>query len=46
MHSAFCRRDIAQQLDQKAYLRRSTYDRLSAAQHYLLDVTEADVKYP
>ncbi|MEQ7125662.1 phytanoyl-CoA dioxygenase family protein [Actinopolymorpha sp. B11F2] len=46
MHSAFCRRDIPQQLDQKAYLRRSTFDRLNSAQHYLLDVTEVDIKYP
>lgn len=46
MHSAFCRRGIPQQLDQKAYLRRSTFERLNPAQHYLLDVTEADIKYP
>jgi ectoine hydroxylase-related dioxygenase (phytanoyl-CoA dioxygenase family) len=46
MHSAWCRRTMEQQLDQKAYLRRSTYDRLNSAQHYLLDVTEADIQYP
>jgi ectoine hydroxylase-related dioxygenase (phytanoyl-CoA dioxygenase family) len=46
MHSAWCRRNMEQQLDQKAYLRRSTYDRLNPAQHYLLDVTEADIQYP
>jgi ectoine hydroxylase-related dioxygenase (phytanoyl-CoA dioxygenase family) len=46
MHSAFCRRDVPQQLDQKAYIRRSTYDRLSPAQRYILDVSEEDVQRP
>ena len=44
MHSAFCRRDIEQQLDQKKYIRRSTYDRLSPAQRFLLDVEESDIQ--
>ena len=44
MHSAFCRREIPQQLDQKAYIRRTTYDRLSPAQRFLLDVNEEDVR--
>ncbi len=44
MHSAFGRRDVPQQLDQKAYIRRSTYDRLSPAQRFILDVNEEDAQ--
>ncbi|GAA5033596.1 phytanoyl-CoA dioxygenase family protein [Actinopolymorpha pittospori] len=44
MHSAFSRREIPQQLDQKKYIRASTYDRLSPAQRFLLDVTAEDVQ--
>ncbi|MFD2079047.1 Phytanoyl-CoA dioxygenase (PhyH) [Actinopolymorpha cephalotaxi] len=43
MHMAFCTRDLAQQLDQKAYIRSTTYDRLSPAQRFLLDVAAEDV---
>ena len=35
---SFCRRDEPQQLDQKAYIRKAVYDRISPAQRYLLDV--------
>ncbi len=38
MHSYFTRRDQKQQLDQKAYIRPETYERLSAAARYILDV--------
>ena len=38
LHSYFCRRDQTQQLDQKAYLRRETYERLSPAARFVLDV--------
>lgn len=38
MHSYFTRRDQTQQLDQKAYIRPETYDRLSEAARYILDV--------
>jgi ectoine hydroxylase-related dioxygenase (phytanoyl-CoA dioxygenase family) len=38
MHGYFCRRDLPQQLDQQAYIRRETYDRLNAAQRFVLDV--------
>jgi ectoine hydroxylase-related dioxygenase (phytanoyl-CoA dioxygenase family) len=39
MHSYFARRHLPQQLDQKAYLRVETYNRLSPAQRYILDVS-------
>lgn len=38
LHSYFCRRDQPQQLDQRRYLRPSTYDRLSDAERTILDV--------
>lgn len=39
VHSYFTHRDLPQQLDQQAYLRVNTYNRLTPAQHYILDVT-------
>ncbi len=38
MHSYFTRRDQTQQLDQKAYIRPETYERLSPAARFILDV--------
>ncbi len=38
MHSYFCRRDQPQQLDQQQYLRPETFERLSPAARYILDV--------
>ena len=38
MHSYFTRRDQQQQLDQKAYIRPETYERLSPAARFILDV--------
>jgi len=38
MHSYFTRRNQTQQLDQKAYIRPETYERLSPAARYILDV--------
>ena len=38
LHSYFTRRDQKQQLDQKAYIRPETYQRLSPAARYILDV--------
>jgi ectoine hydroxylase-related dioxygenase (phytanoyl-CoA dioxygenase family) len=38
LHSYFCRRDQTQQLDQKRYIRPETYERLSPAARYILDV--------
>jgi len=38
LHSYFCRRDQPQQLDQRAYIRPATYDRLSEAARYILDI--------
>ncbi|MBA3946166.1 MAG: phytanoyl-CoA dioxygenase family protein [Herpetosiphonaceae bacterium] len=38
LHSAFCRRDQPQQLDQRRYIRPETTARLSAAAQYILDV--------
>ena len=38
LHSYFCRRDQKQQLDQRAYIRPETYQRLSEAARYILDV--------
>lgn len=38
MTMSFRLRDEPQQLDQKAYIRKATYDRISPAQRYLLDV--------
>ncbi|HEY8454866.1 MAG TPA: phytanoyl-CoA dioxygenase family protein [Actinopolymorphaceae bacterium] len=44
MHSYFCKRYLPQQLDQKAYIRRETFERLSPAQRFILDVTAEDVE--
>ena len=38
MHSYFTRRNQTQQLDQKAYIRPETYERLSPAARFILDV--------
>lgn len=38
MHSYFTRRDQTQQLDQKAYMRPDTYQRLTPAGRFILDV--------
>jgi hypothetical protein len=38
LHSYFCRRDQPQQLDQRAYIRPETYQRLSEAARSILDV--------
>jgi ectoine hydroxylase-related dioxygenase (phytanoyl-CoA dioxygenase family) len=38
MHSYFTRRDQQQQLDQKAYIQPDTYQRLSPAARFILDV--------
>ena len=38
MHSYFTRRDQTQQLDQKAFIRPDTYQRLSPAARFILDV--------
>jgi ectoine hydroxylase-related dioxygenase (phytanoyl-CoA dioxygenase family) len=38
MTMSFGRRDESQQLDQRAYIRKAVYDRISPAQRYLLDV--------
>jgi ectoine hydroxylase-related dioxygenase (phytanoyl-CoA dioxygenase family) len=38
LHSYFCRRDQPQQLDQRKYIRPQTYERLSEAARYILDV--------
>jgi ectoine hydroxylase-related dioxygenase (phytanoyl-CoA dioxygenase family) len=38
LHSYFARRDQTQQLDQKAYIRPETYERLSPAARFMLDV--------
>lgn len=38
MHSYFTRRDQTQQLDQKAYIRPETYQRLSPAARFILDI--------
>lgn len=38
MHSYFTRRDQRQQLDQRKYITRETYDRLSPAARFILDV--------
>ncbi|MBB5837768.1 phytanoyl-CoA dioxygenase family protein [Kribbella italica] len=42
MHSYFAHRHLPQQLDQQAYLRPETYQRLTPAQRFLLDVTGTD----
>ncbi|TDW14172.1 phytanoyl-CoA dioxygenase family protein [Kribbella kalugense] len=39
LHSYFARRHQPQQLDQQTYIRLNTYNRLTPAQHFLLDVT-------
>ncbi|MEU8221170.1 phytanoyl-CoA dioxygenase family protein [Kribbella sp. NPDC048915] len=39
LHSYFARRHLPQQLDQQTYLRVDTYNRLTPAQHFVLDVT-------
>ncbi len=46
MHSYFCWRTLPQQLDQQAYLRDETYDRLSPAQRFVLDVSDGPAKAP
>lgn len=38
LHSYFCRRNQPQQLDQRAFIRPTTYARLSEAARYILDV--------
>jgi ectoine hydroxylase-related dioxygenase (phytanoyl-CoA dioxygenase family) len=38
LHSYFCRRDQPQQLDQRKYIRPATYERLSEAARFILDV--------
>jgi ectoine hydroxylase-related dioxygenase (phytanoyl-CoA dioxygenase family) len=38
LHSYFCRRDQPQQLDQRKYIRPATFERLSSAARYILDV--------
>ena len=38
LHSYFTRRGFQQQLDQKAYIRPETYERLSPAARFILDV--------
>lgn len=38
MTMSYARRDEPQQLDQKAYIRKAVYDRLSPAARYLMDV--------
>jgi len=38
MHSYFCRRDQKQQTDQRQYIRPETYNRLSEAARFILDV--------
>ncbi len=38
LHSYFCRRDQPQQLDQRKYIRPETFNRLSEAARYILDV--------
>jgi ectoine hydroxylase-related dioxygenase (phytanoyl-CoA dioxygenase family) len=40
MHSYFCWRTLPQQLDQQAYVRAETYDRLTPAQRFVLDVRD------
>ncbi|MEV6282093.1 phytanoyl-CoA dioxygenase family protein [Kribbella sp. NPDC051770] len=40
MHSYFALRHLPQQLNQQEYLRADTYQRLTPAQRYLLDVTD------
>jgi ectoine hydroxylase-related dioxygenase (phytanoyl-CoA dioxygenase family) len=39
LHSYFAHRHLPQQLDQQTYLRVNTYNRLTPAQHFILDVT-------
>jgi ectoine hydroxylase-related dioxygenase (phytanoyl-CoA dioxygenase family) len=38
MHAYYCRRSLAQQLDQRKYIRPETLDRLTPAMRYVLDV--------
>ncbi|TDO46536.1 phytanoyl-CoA dioxygenase PhyH [Kribbella sp. VKM Ac-2571] len=40
LHSYFARRHLPQQLDQQTYIRLNTYNRLTPAQHFILDVTQ------
>lgn len=40
LHSYFCRRKQPQQLDQRRYIRRETYDRLSPAARFTLGVSD------
>ncbi|WP_432878783.1 phytanoyl-CoA dioxygenase family protein [Kribbella sp. CA-245084] len=39
LHSYFALRHLPQQLDQQSYIRVNTYNRLTPAQHFILDVT-------
>jgi ectoine hydroxylase-related dioxygenase (phytanoyl-CoA dioxygenase family) len=39
LHSYFAHRHLPQQLDQQTYLRVNTHNRLTPAQHFILDVT-------
>ena len=39
LHAYFTHRHLPQQLDQQTYLRVNTYNRLTPAQHFILDVT-------
>jgi ectoine hydroxylase-related dioxygenase (phytanoyl-CoA dioxygenase family) len=42
LHSYFALRHLPQQLDQQAHIRVQTYNRLTPAQHFILDVTGTD----
>lgn len=42
LHLSFTRRDLPQQLDQRAYLTPELYNRLSPALQYLMDVEEVE----
>ncbi|HWD82903.1 MAG TPA: phytanoyl-CoA dioxygenase family protein [Kribbella sp.] len=39
LHAYFAHRTLPQQLDQQTYIRINTYNRLTPAQHFILDVT-------
>ena len=43
LHLTYTRRDLKQQLPQQQYLTQAFYDRLDAAQRFLLDVTDPSV---
>ncbi|MEV5963150.1 phytanoyl-CoA dioxygenase family protein [Kribbella sp. NPDC051952] len=42
LHSYFAQRHLPQQLDQQTYIRVATYNRLTPAQRFVLDVTGTD----